>query len=68
MNNQIYVLLQSQVILRMKEIRISNRPLVTETCDLNKSPARHHLSLKLGLKLKYLYISQHKSTTLVESW
>ena len=38
----------------MQEIRSSNSPGVTGFCDLNKSQARHHRSLKLGSKLKYL--------------
>ena len=38
----------------MLEIRSSNPPVVTAICDLNKSRARHHCSLKLGSKLKYL--------------
>ena len=38
----------------MQEIRSSNPPVVTGICDPNKSRARHHRSLKLGLKLKYL--------------
>ena len=38
----------------MQEIRSSNPPVVTGTCDPSKSRAQHHHSLKLGLKLKYL--------------
>ena len=38
----------------MQEIRSSNPPVVTGICDSNKSWARHHRSLKLGSKLKYL--------------
>ena len=38
----------------MQEIRSSNPPMVTEICDPSKSRARHHLSLKIGPKLKYL--------------
>ena len=41
-------------LLRMQEIRSSKPPVVTGICDLNKSRARHHRSLKLGSKLKYL--------------
>ena len=37
-------------------------PVVTGICDPNKSRARHHRSLKLGSKLKYLNINQHKTT------
>ena len=37
----------------MQEIRSSNSPVVTGICDLNKSRARRHRSLKHGLKLKY---------------
>ena len=32
----------------------SQIPVVTRICDPNKSGARHHRSLKLGSKLKYL--------------
>ena len=38
----------------MQEIRSSNSPVVAGICDPNKSRARHHHSLKLGSKLKYL--------------
>ena len=38
----------------MQEIHSSNSPVVTGICDPNKSRARHHRSLKLGSKLKYL--------------
>ena len=38
----------------MQEILSSNSPVVTEICDPNKSRARHHRSLKLASKLKYL--------------
>ena len=38
----------------MQEILSSNPPVVTGICDPNKSRARHHRSLKLGSKLKYL--------------
>ena len=38
----------------MQEIRSSNPPVVTGIYDPNKSWARHHRSLKLGSKLKYL--------------
>ena len=44
----------------MQEIRSSNSHMNTGICNPNKSRARHHRSLKLGLKLKYLknvYIS-----------
>ena len=40
----------------MQEIRSSNPPVVTGICDPNKSRVRHHRSLKLGSKLKYLSI------------
>ena len=38
----------------MQEILSSNPPVVTGIYDPNKSWARHHHSLKLGSKLKYL--------------
>ena len=38
----------------MQEIRSSNPLVVTAICDPNKTRARHHRSLKLGSKLKYL--------------
>ena len=38
----------------MQEIRSSNPLVVTSICDPNKSRARHHRSLKLGSKVKYL--------------
>ena len=38
----------------MHEIHSSKPPVVTGICDPNKSRARNHHSLKLGLKLKYL--------------
>ena len=38
----------------MQEIFSSNPSAVTGICDPNKSRARHHRSLKLGSKLKYL--------------
>ena len=38
----------------MQDIRSPNPPVVTGICDPNESPARHHCSLKLGSKLKYL--------------
>ena len=38
----------------MQEIRSSKPPVVTGIGDPNKSQARHHRSLKLGSKLKYL--------------
>ena len=38
----------------MQEISSSNPPMVTGICDTKKSRARHHRSLKFGLKLKYL--------------
>ena len=38
----------------MQEIRSANPPVVTGICDPNNSRARHHHSLKLGSKLKYL--------------
>ena len=38
----------------MKEMGSSNPPVVTGICGPNKSRARHHRSLKLGSKLKYL--------------
>ena len=41
----------------MREIHSSNPPVVTGICDPNKSQARHHRSLKLGSKLKYLNIN-----------
>ena len=41
-----------------EEICSSNLPVVTEICDSNKSRARHHPSLKLGSKLKYLNVGQ----------
>ena len=37
----------------MQEIRSSNTLVFTEICDPNKSPGRHHCSLKFGTKLKY---------------
>ena len=37
----------------MQEICSPNPPVLTGICDLNKSRARHHRSLKLGSKLKY---------------
>ena len=40
----------------MKEIRSSSPPVVTGSCDPNNSRARHHRSLKLGSKLKYLNV------------
>ena len=40
--------------IRMQEIHSSNPPVVTRICDPNNSRARHHRSLKLGSKLKYL--------------
>ena len=43
----------------MQELRSSNPPMVTGICDPNKSRARHHLSLKIGLKLKYLNFTYH---------
>ena len=43
-------------ITRMQEIRSSNPPVVTIICDPNKSRARHHRSLKLGSKLKYINV------------
>ena len=45
-------------IPQMQEIHSSNPPVVTGVFDSNKSRARHHRSLKLGSKLKYLKISQ----------
>ena len=39
----------------MQEIYSSNPLVVTGICDPNKSQARNHRSLKLGLKLEYLY-------------
>ena len=41
----------------MQGIRSSNPPVVTGICDLNKSRACHHRSLKFGSKLKYLNLS-----------
>ena len=38
----------------MQEIRSSNPPVVAGICDPNKYRARHHRSLRLGSKLKYL--------------
>ena len=38
----------------MQEICSSNPPVITGIYDPNKSRARHHRSLKLGSKLKYL--------------
>ena len=38
----------------MQEICSSNPPVVTVICDPNRSRSRHHRSLKLGSKLKYL--------------
>ena len=38
----------------MQEIRSSSLLVVTSICDPNKSRARHHRSLKLGSKVKYL--------------
>ena len=38
----------------MLKICSSNPPVVTGICDPHKSRARHHCSLKLGSKLKYL--------------
>ena len=38
----------------MQEIRSSNPPVVAGICDPNKYWARHHCSLKLASKLKYL--------------
>ena len=40
----------------MQEISSSDPPVVIGICDLNKSRARRHRSLKLGSKLKYLNI------------
>ena len=40
----------------MQEIRSSNPLVVTGVYDPNKSRARHHRSLKIGSKLKYLNI------------
>ena len=40
----------------MREICSSKPPVVTGICDPNKSQARHHRSLKLSSKLKYLSI------------
>ena len=42
----------------MQEIRNSNPPVVTGICNPNKSRARHHRSLKLGSKLKYLNMAE----------
>ena len=42
----------------MLEIHSSNPPVVIGICDPNKSRARHHSSLKLGSKLKYVNITQ----------
>ena len=38
----------------MQEVHSSNPPVVTEICDPSKSRVRHHRSLKLDSKLKYL--------------
>ena len=38
----------------MQDIRSSGPPVVTGLYDLNKSRARHHRSLKLGSKWRYL--------------
>ena len=43
-------------VSQMQEIRSSNPPVVTGSCDLYNSQARHHRSLKLGQKLEYLNI------------
>ena len=51
----------------MQEIRSSNPPVVTEICDPNKSRARHHHSLKIGSKLKYIKISRTNEIRYV-SW
>ena len=40
----------------MQEIPISNPPVVFGSCEPNKYEARHHRSLKLGAKLKYVNI------------
>ena len=40
----------------MQEVPISNPPVVTKICDLNKSWTPQHRSLKLGSKVKYLNI------------
>ena len=41
---------------REQDVYSSNPPVVTGICDPSKSWARHHHSLKLGSKLKYLNI------------
>ena len=45
----------------MQEVPISNPPVVTKICDLNKSRGRQHRSLKLDSKLKYLNKKNHYS-------
>ena len=39
--------------------------MVTGICDPNKSQARHHMSLKLGSKWKYLNIKNSSSNKLL---
>ena len=46
-----------------QEIRSSNPPVVAGICDPNKYRARHHSSLKLGSKLKYLNITKYLYNT-----
>ena len=44
--------------LAMQEIGSLNPLVVSGMCDPNKSPARHHRSLKLDSNLNYLNIDQ----------
>ena len=50
----------------MREICSSNPPVVTGICDSNKFRARHHRSLKLGSKLKYLKTAGGTKQALIE--
>ena len=50
-------LFQQFLMKKIKEIRRSNSPVVTGICYPDKSRVRHHRSLKLGSKLKYLNIT-----------
>ena len=54
--------------LRISCLRSSlNPPVVIGICDRNKSWARYHRSLKLGLKLKYLNINIYLDFTEAEA-
>ena len=48
----------------MQEIRSSDPLAVTGICEPNKSRARHHHSLKLGSRMKYVKISHTFKTEL----